>query len=73
VRFLSQALLGVQRQLQQAFQQLVRRNADEVLEHEFRGGQAAFELARLDLEFSPHASMLFSASSVTALRGSRLR
>ena len=37
---LAQILLGVQRQLQQAFQQLIRRNADEVLEHKLFGEQA---------------------------------
>jgi len=40
-RVLAQILLGVQRQLQQAFQQLIRRNADEVLEHELLGEQPA--------------------------------
>src|ERR1700720_4462634 len=38
---LAQILLGVQRQLQQALEKLILRNADEVLEHQLLGEQPA--------------------------------
>src|SRR5665213_3341301 len=46
---LAQMLLGIQRQFQQALQQLIRRNSDEILEHELLGEQATdvAELERL--------------------------
>ena len=38
---LSQVLLGIQRQLQQALEELILGNADEVLEHQLLGEQPA--------------------------------
>ncbi len=38
--FLAQILLGVQGQLQQTLQKLIRGNANEILEHELLGEQA---------------------------------